>query len=135
MSENAQFGLLKLLNENVVELKFRRRHKKQGHPDHRRMFCTNSKPVLNSIVGKATLHYEPPTLPYPYGLPYIPSKKNLVVTWDILMCAYRQIPIESVEIIEVHPVKNKKEIEEFWTFFMNVVHPMSAVHKQRFMDR
>lgn len=132
MSESGQLGLLQLLSNNVVELTFIRRHKKIGFPQNRRMFCTNSKALLNSISGKITLKYEPPK---GVGLPYIPAMKNLVVTWDILMQGYRQIPMESVKIGGVYPVGNKAEIDEFWEFFMGIIHPMSAGQKTGFMKK
>jgi hypothetical protein len=132
MSESGLIGLEKLLAENVVELIFRRRHQKLGHPPHRRMFCTNSRLLLNDIVGKSTLKFKPPK---GIGLPYIPIRKGLVVTWDIFMQKYRQIPLESVDVLATWPVRNKEEVAEFWKFFMEVVHPMSASQKRRFMDR
>jgi hypothetical protein len=132
MSESAQLGLLQLLATNVVELTFVRRHSKAGFPPSRRMFCTNSKSLLNSIAGKITLKFEPPK---GVGLPYIPAMKGLVVTWDILMQDYRQIPLESVRVIGVYPVGNEKEIDEFWEFFMKIIHPMSSGQKTTFMKK
>ena len=114
MSFEAELGLLKLLSNNVVELRFVRRHPKQGYPPNRRMFCTNSKALLYSIAGKITLKHKTPK---GVGLPYLPPLKNLVVTWDIMMQDYRQIPLESVQIMEVFPVRNEEEINKFWEFF------------------
>lgn len=132
MGEEATLGFLKLLSENVVELKFKRRRVKGGFPPHRRMFCTINKALLNSIIGKVTLKFKPPK---GIGLPYNPSQRGLVVTWDILMQDYRQIKLESVEIIEVWPIKSKEDVEKFWSFFMDVIYPMSSEEKSNFMKR
>ena len=130
MSESAALGLLSLLNNNVVELVFVRRHPKAGFPRTRRMFCTNSKALLLSISGKIALHHKAPT---GAGLKYIPSMKNLVVTWDIMMQDYRQIPLEGVHVKQLHPVGNEQEIEKFWEFFRDVLSKMSAEEKISFM--
>ena len=132
MSEFAVNGLRQLLASGVVELRFRRRHGKMGHPPHRRMFCTNNFGVLNNIIGKVTLKYRPPK---GVGLPYNPAAKGLVPCWDILMCSYRQVPVESVEIVQYWKLTTRKEINEFWSFFMQAVHPMSPEEKQRFIDK
>lgn len=132
MSESGLIGLEKLLSENVVELKFRRRHKKGGHPPTRRMFCTTSMPLLNNIVGKSTLKYRPPK---GVGLPYVPIQKGLVVCWDIFMQDFRQIPLESVDVIRTWPLKTEDDISQFWGYFMDIVHPMTPEQKTRFMDK
>lgn len=132
MSEMMNIGLRQLLATGVVELKFKRRHGKMGHPSHRRMFCTNNFGVLNNIIGKVTLKFRPPN---GVGLSYNPAAKGLIPCWDILMCAYRQIPVESVEVVQVWTLKTRKDINEFWSFFMQAVHPMSAEEKTRFMDK
>lgn len=132
MSEFAVNGLRQLLASGVVELRFVRRHEKGGHPSHRRMFCTNNYGVLNNIIGKVTLQYRPPK---GVGLPYNPAAKRLVPCWDILMCAYRQIPVESVTVVQFWKLTTREEINKFWSFFMQAVYPMSAEEKRRFMDK
>ena len=51
-------GLLQLLKENVVELRFKRRLKKQGFNDMRRMLCTNDALLLNSEAVKKILNFK-----------------------------------------------------------------------------
>lgn len=132
MNEGAQTGLLQLLSENVVEVQFRRRNPKGGVGSIRSMLCTNNALLLNSILGKTTLHFKPPK---GRGLGYDPRAKGLLVTWDILMQDYRQIPLESVNVLEARPLKTKEDIAKFWVFFNDVLSKMSASQKLQFMDR
>lgn len=120
--------LVALLNDNVVELEFRKRTTGL----HRRMLCTNSKALLNSISGKIALKYEPPK---GVGLKYSPSKLNLVVTWDLFWQDFRQIPLESVNIISAIPLKTDEEITRFWDYFNRKLQDLSPAEKLMYMRK
>lgn len=113
-----------LLQQNVVEVKFTRRRPKQGAPSFRRMLCTNSFSLLNSTKGRVALNYTPPT----HRLDYNPTLKGLVVTWDIFMQDYRQIPAAAADIISVIPAN-----DEFWEYYNTVLGFMGQKQKIDFM--
>ena len=97
-----------ILKDHVCEIKFPRRTFKPGAAATRRMLCTNSYTLLNSINGKLTLNYKSAS-----NLPdYNPAVKNLIITWDIFMQNYRNINCESVELITSIPAT-----DEFWDYF------------------
>lgn len=113
-----------LLLQNVVELKFTRRRPKPGAPSFRRMLATNNYGLLNSIQGRTGLNYRPPT----HQPDYQPNLKGLIVTWDIFMQDYRQIPVAATDVISVIPAN-----EEFWEYFNSKLAFMSPKEKFDFM--
>ena len=96
------------------------------------MLCTNNDRLLKSIPGHVALGYTPPK---GIGLKYNPDDKNLVVTWDIFMQAFRQVPIESVTLISAIPLTDTESIDRFWEFFAKRMQNMSAQEKEDFMGR
>ena len=120
--------LVSILNDNVVELEFLKR----TNGMHRRMLCTNSKKLLNSIAGKIALKYKPPI---GVGLKYSPQKLNLVVTWDLFWQDFRQIPLESVNVLSAVPLKTDEEITMFWDYFNRKLQNLSPVEKLIYMRR
>ena len=124
-------GMSKLLESNVAELFFVRRHKKQGWPMTRRMLCTNSFKLLGSIGGRLALNFRVPThLP-----PYDAKEEGLFITWDFFMQDFRAIPLESVSVVMAIPVKTKKEIDLFWEWFEKTLRPMSSDNKKSVMKK
>ena len=118
-------SLTKVLNEYVVELVFVSRQS----GNNRRMLCTNSKVLLNSIASKIALGYRTPT----GSLKYNPADKGLVVTWDLFWQDFRQIPLETVNIVSAIPLKSEDEIDNFWIYFDRKLQDMSATEKTTFM--
>lgn len=116
--------LTALLQENVVELKFKRRIPKPGVPPTRRMLCTNCQQILASPEGRESLHYEATKLPPTFN----PVTKNLIIAWDILVQDYRCISVENCEVISVIPGD-----ETFWEYFSETLHEMTAAEKVTFM--
>jgi len=120
-------GTLKnLLENNVCEVKFSRRRPVAGEPLERRMLCTNSVVLLNSVNGKVLLNYRQPKRKPKFN----PANKNLIITWDIFMQDFRCINTESCELIKSIPVAN----DEFWKYFNESLRFMSVVEKERFMN-
>lgn len=118
-------GLIQLLNSNAVELKFNRR-RPLANSTTRRMLATNDTTLLMSPQGKIALNWHEA----PGNLKFDPSKKGLVMTWDIFMQEYRLIPTESVDVVSI--IKTTPP-DEFWIYFNTVLAKMSASDKQNFM--
>jgi hypothetical protein len=114
-----------LLLENVIDLRFARRHIIPGRPATRRILCTKSSLLLNSPNGRVVLNYKPPT----HAKKINESQSNVCVVWDIIMQDYRTISAEQVNILRVIPGN-----DEFWTFFNNEIYIMSAAQKILYMD-
>lgn len=114
-----------LLKENVLDLRFARRITAPGKPPTRRMLCTKSYNLLNSINGRTTLNYRPPAGPKVFE----EGKHNACIVWDILMQDYRIVPAESVNVIRQIPAN-----EEFWKVFNEEIYPMSQQSKVDFMN-
>ena len=114
-----------LLLNNVVEVRFPRRIVKPGLAATRRMLCTNSLNLLNSVNGRISLNYFAPK-----GAPrtYL-GTDNLSVAWDILMQDYRNINCNQVDLIQEIPAN-----EDFWVYFNENIYPMSAQQKLNFMN-
>jgi hypothetical protein len=117
-----------LLENNVLEIKFKRRRPKQGSPDTRRMLCTNSPVILQSDAGRGTLHYKPSNTTPKYS----PASKNLVIAWDIFKQDYRAISVDNCELISQMPVSG--DGSDFWEYFNNTIHPMTPGEKQSFFN-
>lgn len=119
-------SLKNLLENNVCEIKFARRRPVEGEPATRRMLCTNSVQLLNSVNGKVLLNYKQPRRMPKFN----PVNKNLIITWDIFMQDFRCINMESCELIKTIPVAN----DEFWKYFNDSLRFMSVIEKERFMN-
>jgi hypothetical protein len=117
--------LWRILQDNVAEIKFARRTPKPGKEGTRRMICTNSQHLLNSIDGRMTLNFSPPRR-YPR---YDPRKKNLIITWDILMQNFRTINMNACNLMQVIPAN-----EMFWKYFKERLAPMTQNDKTNYMD-
>lgn len=120
-------GLHQLLVSNVVELKFTRRNPKPNRPPTRRMLASLNPNILDSERGRTVFNFKSPT---DYSA-YNPNSHNLIVVFDLFMQNWRAIPTQSVEVIQVLP---SDPVEEFWTYFSEVLSKMSADQKAAFMD-
>ena len=117
-----------LLENNVLEIKFKRRRVKPGAPATRRMLCTNSPIILQSEAGRTTLNYQQSfTTPK-----YSPASKNLVIAWDIFKQDYRAISVDNCELISQMPVSG--DGKEFWQYFNETIYPMTPAQKQAFFN-
>lgn len=123
-------GLRQLLQRNVVEAVFVRRHSKPGWQDTRRILCTLDRQFLLSLPGRMTLHFTPPTQPPPY----VAQAYNLMVVWDIFMQAWRAIPLDNLQVVSAIPSHTKKQQDEFWKYFSEFLKTLTADQKQRFMN-
>jgi hypothetical protein len=122
----AKVGLAQLkdtLNKNVAIIRFTRRRPKAQKGPTRRMLCTNDQDLLNSINGRITLNYKPPT----GKLKFNPFTKNLLVTWDIIMQDWRLINMNNCDLQET--IKS----DEFWEYFNEKIRTMSMDEKIDFM--
>ena len=117
-------ALKALLLSNVVEIRFVRKRPKPGHPQTRRMLCTNSYELLNTIEGKTTLNYRPPR----HGKQINEEKNNVATTWDIFMQDYRTINAGQCDLLTTIP------IDGFWDYFKQNIMILSAEDKIAFMN-
>ena len=123
-------GFQQLLQQNVVEAHFVRRHKKAGWKPTRRMLCTLDRNLLNSMAGRVALNFTNPVYPPPY-----PAKAyNLVVVWDLFWQNWRAVPAETLDIVTVIPTHTAKQQEFFWAYFSQFLAKLSAQDKQAFMN-
>lgn len=122
----SQGSLTQLLNENVCEIIFSRR----TDGNDRRMLCTNNTLLLHSIAGRVALGFKPPK---GVGLRYNPRDKGLVVTFDLFWQDFRQIPVETANVITAIPLKSEEDIQNFWEYFDRKLQNMSAFEKVGFM--
>jgi len=118
-------SLKPILQNAACEVRFPRRRPVPGRGPTRRMLCTNSNVILNSIDGRITLNYRPSTKAPKFD----PNAKNLVIAWDIFMQDYRCINCDSCELIATIPAG-----EAFWTYFKNNIVKLSQQQKITFMD-
>jgi len=118
-------NLKALLNTSVCEIKFRRRNPIAGRPLYRRMLCTTSPRILNSLDGRLTLNFRPTSNPPPYN----PDQYNLVIVWDILMQDYRCVNMSYCNLIAKIPAT-----KDFWDYFMKEIFPKSVNEKKYWMD-
>jgi len=117
-----------LLENNVLEIKFKRRRSKPGAPATRRMLCTNSPVILQSDAGRTTLKYSRPT-----GSPnYNPAGKDIVIAWDIIKQDYRAISVDNCELLSQMPVSG--DGRDFWQYFNQSVYPMTPGQKKGFFN-
>jgi len=119
-----------LLNNSVVEIKFKRRKFKPGWSMNRRMLCTNNGQLLNSVPGRIALNFKPPTRPPPYNA----SAHNLVIAWDLFWQQYRAISLDYNDVVSALPVVTEDDRIQFWQYFNGVLQEMSSSQKTSFMN-
>ena len=114
-----------MLMTHVCDVRFVRKIPKPGYPSTRRMLCTNSADLLNSIDGKMALNYRSPK-----GARRInEAQSNIARTWDIIMQDYRSINMDSCQLISTIPANDL-----FWNYFTEKLTNMNASQKIAFMD-
>lgn len=123
-------GLRLLLSRSVVELGFTRRNEKAGWPQFRRMLCTLDRNLLNSLAGRTVFNFYNPNHPPPYDT----RAYNLLTTYDLLWQSWRNIPVESANIINAIPTHTKQDQDKFWALFEAQFRKMSPNDKIRFMQ-
>jgi len=114
-----------LLQDNVCEIRFPRRIVKPGQAATRRMLCTKSQELLNSVNSRISLNYFAPKGP---PKPYL-GPDYLAVAWDILMQDYRNINCNQCDLIQEIPAN-----DDFWIYFNENIYPMSPEQKLNFMN-
>lgn len=117
-----------LLENNVLEIKFKRRNPKPGQSPTRRMLCTNSPIILQSDAGRNTLNYVSPA----GGPKYSAASKNIVIAWDIFKQDYRAISMDNCVLISQIPVTG--DGKDFWMYFNEKIYPMTSGQKQSFFN-
>ena len=116
-------SLRSTLQSNVCEIIFEKRRPKAGDSSQRRMLCTLDQSLLNSVNGRITLNYKPPSGPPKYN----PSSKNLLLVWDIIMQGWRMVSMDNCQIVNTIPEN------EFFEYFNKNIYPMSADEKRGYM--
>ena len=124
-------GLIALLQQSVVEVRFKRRKNKMGWKSYRRMLCTNNLPLLSSPEGRLAFNYRPTK---GHSLGFNPKAKGLVVSWDLMWQDYRMISLDAYDVVSIVPVKNPEELAAWWVYFNENLQDMSGGEKVRFMD-
>lgn len=114
-------GLKQQLQSNVCEIRFAKRRQ----PVFRTMLCTLDSSLLNSVNGRTTLNYKPPSGPPKYN----PESKNLLLVWDIFMQDWRMVSMDNCDLIKAIPSN------EFWEYFNNNIFNMTVEEKNQFMGR
>lgn len=116
-------SLKNTLQGNVCEIIFEKRRPKPGDSSRRRMLCTLDESLLNSVNGRTTLNYKPPSSPPKYNA----ESRNLLPVWDILMQSWRMVSMENCQIVETISE------DDFWQYFNEKIYPMSADEKRGYM--
>jgi len=116
-------NLKSALQGNVCEILFEKRRPKSGDSSQRRMLCTLDQNLLNSVNGRTTLNYKPPT----QATKYNPESKNLLPVWDIMMQDWRMVSLDNCQILNTIPEDN------FFEYFNESIYPMSADEKRIYM--
>jgi hypothetical protein len=124
-------GLLGLLQQSVVEVRFKRRRGKTGWKSYRRMLCTNNLNLLNSNEGRIAFNFR-----HPKGgsLGFNPKAKGLVISWDLMWQDYRMISTDAYDVVSIVPVRTPEEIAAWWVYFNDHLQDMSSGEKIQFMN-
>ena len=109
------------LANNVCEIRFVKRTSQET----RTMLCTLDMGLLNSLNGRTTLNFKPPTQKPEYN----PETRNLLLVWDIIMQNWRMVSMDNCNIIKTIPQ------DEFWEYFNEFIYPMTIEEKNSFMGR
>ena len=142
MERMTRDGLKRFLTLYAAEIRFERRTKGRL-PRMRRMWATLDPLLLNSVGGKKILHFRKPR----FSPAYNAASKNLLVVWDLIMCGWRAVPVDAVDVIKGgrtiptrfiknlnNKVDNKRAQDEFWYYFQTAVAKMTPGEKSSFMD-
>jgi hypothetical protein len=100
-----------------------------GKPLFRRMLCTSSPTLLNSLDGRITLNFRPTTPPPFRNRSYNPDQYNLVILWDIFMQDYRAINMGFCNLIARVPAN-----KEFWEYFNKELAKLKPNQKTAWMN-
>ena len=92
------------------------------------MICTIDPAILDSQLGIEILNFKRPFTSASYNA----ASKNLLTVWDIIMQDWRNIPVESVDVVATVPTKPP---EKFWEYFNKVIAKMTARQKLNFINK
>jgi hypothetical protein len=121
----SQSALNNLLLSNVLDIRFTRRIPVGGKAPTRRMLCTKSYDLLNTINGKVVLNYQPPR----HAKQIDEAITNTCIVWDILMQDYRVVSADQVDVLREIPAN-----DSFWKIFNEEIYPMTPEQKLNFMN-
>lgn len=123
-------GFKQLLQSNVVEAAFVRRHEKAGWKPTRRILCTLDRNLLSSMAGRVALNFNNPTHPPPYPA----QAYNLVVVYDLMWQDWRAVPAETLDVVTVIPSHTKAQQDQFWAYFSAFLSKLTPQNKMAFMN-
>ena len=123
-------GFTQLLQQNVVEAHFTRRHMKAGWAPTRRMLCTLDKHLLNSMAGRVALNFNNPVHPPAYST----QAYNLVTVYDLFWQDWRNVPAETLDVVSVIPSHTKPQQDAFWAYFSAFLAKLTPQDKESFMN-
>ncbi len=128
-----QYGMSafqQLLQKNVVEARFIRRHNKPGWSGVRGAFITTNWELLNGDLGLKTLNFKRPN---GVGMGYDHRQYNLVVGWDLFRQEYRVFGVENSNIRKFYDVSDDENRAKFWLFFRSYIMNLSNREKLVYM--
>lgn len=119
-----------MLQKNVIEARFIRRHDKPEWSGVRGAIITTNWRLLNDQYGIKALHFKPPN---GRGMGYDHRKYNLVVGWDLLRQEYRVFGVENSVIIRMYDVSDDEGYANFWDFMKRRVMQLTTREKLIYM--
>lgn len=119
--------LANLLEGNACEIVFVRRRPERapGRPEIRRMLCSNSMNLLNSMNGIRSLNFHLPGGPKKID----EIKHNVVVVWDIFEQDYRNVSMDTCYLRQTVPGD-----DTFWRYYSDVLLKLTPQQKRNFED-
>lgn len=123
-------SLQRMLQKNVVEARFIRRHEKTGWASVRGAFITTNWELLNDELGYRTLGFSPPN---GRGMGYNHRNYNLVVGWDLFRQDYRVFGVENSNILKFYDVSTPEARVDFWVFFRERIMQLTSREKLIYM--
>lgn len=120
----------RLLQKNVVEARFIRRHEKPQWSTVRGAFLTTNWELLNDELGFRTLNFRPPN---GRGMGYNHRDYNLIVGWDLFRQEYRVFGVENSVILNFYDVSDDEGRTKFWLFFRERIMQLTNREKLIYM--
>jgi hypothetical protein len=131
-------NILKIFEENVLEVVFKRRIKPQkkvvGHlRPTRRMLCTSNWKLINSPLTKDLFNWKGnPKSERGY---YWYKNRNLVIVWSLTDLDWRMVNLNEWEVVAYIPVSNLLQKTEFIEFYRESIERMSDYKKKSIADQ
>ncbi len=123
--------LLNFFHSHIIEMRFTRRHDKQGYNPNRRMVCTANWKYLSSMFTRRIFNWKTPKTRR--GVSWY-KRRGLMIVWDLMIKDFRIIPVGGIKFVSAYKCTSLIEKGRFYLFYRKQVGTLTESQQKKYFN-